>query len=114
MAAVVIVVGVNARYALGGWERPWAMVQLVFVLAPVCVFCGVLVAMALSLALTEPLEPPPTRIEVSNLTTTPERTRSATSARRASPTAYPSPSATLSVSPFASPFASPGAGTPPA
>ena len=90
MAAVVVVVAVLLWYTLGGWERPWAMAPLVFVLTPVCVLAAVAAAMALSLALTEPLEPPPpppARIEVSNLTTTPERTGSATTARPASPAA---------------------------
>ena len=89
LMAAVVVVAVLLWYALAGWERPWAVAPLVFVLTPVCVLAAVAVAMALSLALTEPLEPPPppARIEVSNLTTTPERTGSATTARPASPAA---------------------------
>jgi hypothetical protein len=119
MAAVVAVFAALLWYVLGGWERPWVVATLVFVLAPACTLAALVVAMALSLALTEPLEsPPPARTEGTDPTrTTPEPTvpvsEATRSARPASPTASPSPSATPSATPSASPSASPGALTPP-
>ena len=118
MAAVVVVFAALLWYVLGGWERPWVVAPLVFVLAPVCTLAALVVAMALSLVLTEPLEsPPPARTERTDLRATPEPTGPASEATRyarpASPTASPSPSATPSASPSASLSASPGARTPP-
>jgi hypothetical protein len=108
VAAVVVVFGALLWYALSGRARPSLVVPLVILLAPVCMLAAVVVAMALSLALTEPLEPPsPVRTEGTNLRSTPERTGPGTarSARPASPTASPSPSATPSATPAASPTA---------
>jgi hypothetical protein len=115
LTAVIVVFAALLWFTLGGWKRPRIVVPLVSVLAPVCAFAAVFVAMALSLAITESLKPPkPPQEGGTDLRKTPERTRSATtrSAEPASPTVAPSPAATASATPSASPSASPGARTP--
>ena len=97
LTAVIVVFAARLWFTLGGWERPRIVVPLLSVLAPVCALAAVFVAMALSVAITEPLKPPsPPQDGGTDLRTTPERTRPATtrSAEPASPTVTPSPAAT--------------------
>jgi hypothetical protein len=58
LTAVIVVFAALLWFTLDGWKRPRIVVPLVSVLAPVCALAAVFVAMALSLAITEPLKPP--------------------------------------------------------
>jgi len=51
LTAVIVVFAARLWFTLGGWERPRIVV-------PLCALAAVFVAMALSVAITEPLKPP--------------------------------------------------------
>jgi hypothetical protein len=106
LVAVLVVFAALLWHTLGGRVRPTQRLPPVVVLAPACVLAAVVVAMALSSALSGPYEPLLQTPARGGPTTTPPvpSTSHATTGRTASPPSSPTPSP----SPTASPTASPG------
>jgi hypothetical protein len=109
--AVLVVFAALLWHTLGGRVHPTQRLPLAVVLAPACVLVAVVVAMALSSALSGPYEPPlmqttPERMAPTTTTPVPSTTGPATTGQTASPTPsspIPSPSPTASPTPSPEP-----------